>query len=435
MLKKGDKKLYRSWAFYDWANSVYSLVISSAIFPIYYETLTVTETTDRVYFLGTSFNNTTLYTYALSVSFLIVAFMSPVLSGIADYTGRKKLFMQFFCYLGSFSSIGLYFFTGIENLGIGILFSILASIGFWGSLVFYNAYLPEVAYPEQQDKVSALGFSYGYIGSVILLIFNLTMLNKPEWYGITDPTLPARISFISVGVWWMGFAQITFARLPSNVFHKKPEKDFITKGYKELLNVLRQLKDLPTLKKYLISFFMYSVGVQTIVLMAGIFGSKELGLATPKLIMTILLVQLVGIVGAILFSKISKRFGNLKALKITIFIWMLVTFAAFLLQKDDPYIDMKFYALGGLIGMVMGAIQSLSRSTYSKLLPEDTQDHATFFSFYDVTEKVAIVFGTWIYGAILAVTGSMRNSVLTLGVFFVIGLIVLSTMKKTKYVK
>jgi len=361
--------------------------------------------------------------------------MSPVLSGIADYTGRKKLFMQFFCYLGSLSVMGLYFFTGIENLWIGILFSILASIGFWGSLVFYNAYLPEVAFPEQQDKVSALGFSYGYIGSVILLIFNLTMLNNPEWYGITDPTLPARISFVSVGIWWMGFAQVTFARLPSNVFHKKPEKDFITKGYRELLNVLRQLKNLPTLKKYLISFFLYSVGVQTIVLMAGIFGSQELGLATPKLIMTILLVQLVGIVGAILFSKISKRYGNLKALKITIFIWMLVTFSAFLLQKGDPYIDMKFYALGGLIGMVMGAIQSLSRSTYSKLLPEDTQDHATFFSFYDVTEKIAIVFGTWIYGAILAVTGSMRNSVLALGVFFIAGLIVLSTMKKTKYVR
>ncbi len=434
MLKKGDKRLYRSWAFYDWANSVYSLVISSAIFPIYYETLTVTETTDQVYFLGTSFNNTTLYTYALSVSFLIVAFMSPVLSGIADYTGRKKMFMQFFCYLGSFSSMGLFFFTGIENLGLGILFSILASIGFWGSLVFYNAYLPEVAYPEQQDKVSALGFSYGYIGSVILLVFNLTMLNNPEWYGITDPTLPARISFVSVGIWWMGFAQITFARLPSNVFHKKPEKDFITKGYRELLSVLRQLKDLPTLKKYLISFFMYSVGVQTIVLLAGIFGSKELGL-TPKLIMTILLVQIVGIVGAILFSRISKKYGNIKALKITIFIWMLVTFAAFLLQKNDPYVDIKFYALGGLIGLVMGAIQSLSRSTYSKLLPEDTQDHATYFSFYDVTEKIAIVFGTWIYGAILAVTGSMRNSVLALGVFFIIGLIVLSTMKKTKYVR
>jgi MFS transporter, UMF1 family len=435
MLKRGDKKLYRSWAFYDWANSVYSLVISSAIFPIYYETLTVTETTDQVYFLGTSFNNTTLYTYALSVSFLIVAFLSPVLSGIADYTGRKKLFMQFFCYLGSFSVIGLYFFTGIENLWVGILFSILASIGFWGSLVFYNAYLPEVAFPEQQDKVSALGFSYGYIGSVILLIFNLTMLNNPEWYGITDPTLPARISFVSVGLWWMGFAQITFARLPSNVYHRKPEKDFITKGYKELRNVLNQLKELPTLKKYLIAFFLYSIAVQTIMLLAGIFGSKELGLATPKLIMTILLIQLVGIAGATLFSGISKRYGNLKALKITIVIWILVTFSAFLLQKEDPYIDMKFYALGGLIGLVMGAIQSLSRSTYSKLLPEDTEDHATFFSFYDVTEKIAIVFGTWIYGAILAVTGTMRNSVLAMGIFFVLGLIVLSTMKKTKYVK
>ena len=435
MLKRGDKKLYRSWAFYDWANSVYSLVISSAVFPIYYQTLTTTETTDQVYFLGTSFNNTTLYTYALSVSFLIVAFLSPILSGIADYTGRKKTFLKFFCYLGSFSTMGLFFFTGIENLGLGLFLSITSSIGFWGSLVFYNAYLPEVAFPEQQDKVSALGFSYGYVGSVILLVFNLMMLSNPEMFGITDPTLPARISFVTVGVWWMGFAQITFARLPENVFHKKPKKDYILKGFRELGVVYKQLKNLPTLKRYLISFFLYSVGVQTIILVAGIFGSKELGLSADKLIMTILLIQLVGIVGAHLFSWISKKFGNLLALKITITIWMLITLLAFFLEKDNPNIDLQFYSLGACIGLVMGAIQSLSRSTYSKLLPEDTEDHATYFSFYDVTEKIAIVFGTWIYGAILAVTGSMKNSVLVLGVFFILGLIVLSTMKKTKYVR
>jgi len=435
MLKRGDKKLYRSWAFYDWANSVYSLVISSAVFPIYYETLTTTETTDQVYFLGTSFNNTTLYTYALSVSFLIVAFLSPILSGIADYTGRKKFFLQFFCYLGSFSTMGLFFFTGIENLGLGLFLSMTSSIGFWGSLVFYNAYLPEVAFPEQQDRVSALGFSYGYVGSVILLVFNLIMLSKPEMFGITDPTLPARISFVTVGLWWMGFAQITFARLPSNVYHKQPEKDFILKGFRELGVVFKQLKNLPTLKRYLISFFLYSVGVQTIILVAGIFGSKELGLSADKLIMTILLIQLVGIVGAHFFSWVSKKHGNLLALKITIFIWMTITLLAFFLEKDNPNIDLQFYSLGACIGMVMGAIQSLSRSTYSKLLPEDTEDHATYFSFYDVTEKIAIVFGTWIYGAILAVTGSMKNSVLVLGVFFILGLIVLSTIKKTKYVR
>jgi len=434
-MQKGDKKLIKAWAFYDWANSVYSLVISSAVFPIYYEAITSSKTTDQVYFLGTYFNNTTLYTYALSLSFLIVTFLSPFLSGIADYTGNKKNFMKFFCYLGSVSSIGLFFFTGLDTLGLGLVLSIFASIGFWGSLVFYNAFLPEIAYPNQQDKVSALGFTYGYLGSVLLLLFNLSMIMEPELYGITDPSLPARISFISVGIWWMGFAQVTFRRLPNNVFKKKPEKDYLYKGFKELKIVYNNLKELPVLKQYLISFFLYSVGVQTIILLAGVFGSKELGLETSKLIITILLVQIVGIIGAIFFSKLSAKIGNITTLKITIFIWILVSFSAVLLHKESKYIDLEFYALGALIGLVLGAIQSLSRSTYSKLLPENTQDHATFFSFYDVTEKIAIVLGTWIYGAILALTNSMRYSVLILGLFFVAGFVVLSFLKKTKYVK
>lgn len=434
-MQKGNRKLIKAWAFYDWANSVYSLVISTAIFPIYYETITSSKTTDQVHFLGTSFNNTTLYTYALSISFLIVSFLSPFLSGIADYTGNKKRFMQFFCYFGSLSCIGLYFFTGIETLAIGLVLSVFASIGFWGSLVFYNAYLPEIAYPEQQDRVSALGFTYGYIGSVLLLIFNLSMIMMPSLYGITDATLPARISFISVGVWWMGFAQVTFRRLPNNVFKRKPKKDYLYKGFRELKNVYYNLKELPVLKQYLISFFLYSVGVQTIILLASVFGSKELGLETSKLIITILLIQVVAIVGAILFSKLSAKIGNITTLKITILIWILVSFSAVLLHKESKYIDLEFYTLGALIGLVLGAIQSLSRSTYSKLLPENTQDHATFFSFYDVTEKIAIVLGTWIYGAILALTNSMRYSVLILGLFFVAGFVVLSFLEKTKYVK
>jgi len=434
-MQKGNRKLIKAWAFYDWANSVYSLVISTAIFPIYYETITSSKTTDQVHFLGTSFNNTTLYTYALSISFLIVSFLSPFLSGIADYTGNKKKFMQFFCYFGSLSCIGLYFFTGIETLAIGLVLSIFASIGFWGSLVFYNAYLPEIAYPEQQDRVSALGFTYGYIGSVLLLIFNLSMIMMPSLYGITDATLPARISFISVGVWWMGFAQVTFRRLPNNVFKRKPKKDYLYKGFRELKKVYHNLKELPILKQFLISFFLYSVGVQTIILLASVFGSKELGLETSKLIITILLIQVVAIAGAILFSKLSAKIGNITTLKITILIWILVSFSAVLLHKESKYIDLEFYALGALIGLVLGAIQSLSRSTYSKLLPENTQDHATFFSFYDVTEKIAIVLGTWIYGAILALTNSMRYSVLILGLFFVAGFVVLSFLKKTKYVK
>ena len=428
-LEKGNPKLINAWAFYDWANSVYSLVIATAVFPIYYESVT-NKNGGMVTFLGTEFHNSTLLSYSLSFSFLIVAFLSPILSGIADYTGNKKRFMQFFCYLGSIAVMGMFFFKDQETLWIGIVCTILASIGFWGSIVFYNSYLPEVAFPEQHDRVSAKGFMYGYLGSVILLAFNLTMVMKPEWYGITDSSLPARLSFLSVGIWWMGFAQVTFAYLPNNIYHKKPEKDFIFKGIKELIVVLKSLKSHPSLKQFLTAFFLYSIGVQTIILLAGIYGKQELGIGTSKLIITILVIQIVAIFGAFLFARISESIGNIKTLKLTIAIWGLICFAAYLLDAHNKYIDLQFYTLGGMIGMVLGAIQSLSRSTYSKLLPE-TEDHATYFSFFDVTEKIAIVLGTFIFGLVGSITNSMRNSIFILAVFFLLGYIVLSFMKKT----
>ena len=426
-LQKGDKKLINAWAFYDWANSVYSLVIATAVFPIYYDAVT-SDNKGIVHFLGIDFNNSTLLSYSLSFSFLIVAFLSPILSGIADYTGNKKKFLQFFCYLGSVSVMALFLFTGPDTLWIGILGTIMASIGFWGSIVFYNAYLPEVAHPEQHDRVSAKGFMYGYFGSLILLVFSLAMVMKPDWFGISDSSLPARISFLAVGLWWMGFAQITFYYLPNNVFHKKPEKDYIFKGFKELLVVFKSLAKLKVLKQFLTAFFFYSIGVQTVILLAGLYGKKELGIDTSKLIIIILLINLVAILGAFLFSRLSEKIGNIKTLKITIIIWGGICLAAYLLDAKSEFIDMQFYALGGTIGMVLGAIQSLSRSTYSKLLPE-TEDHATYFSFFDVTEKIAIVFGTFIFGFVGAITNSMRNSFFILAVFFLLGFIVLSSIK------
>lgn len=441
--KKGDKKLINAWAFYDWANSVYPLVITTAVFPLFYGAMTGGKNA-IVHFLGTDWNNTVLYTYTLSISFLIVAFLSPMLSSIADYMGNKKRFLQFFCYLGSFSVMALYFFDSKERLWVGILFSILASIGFWGSIVFYNAFLPEVAPPEQQDKVSAKGFIYGYIGSVILLLFILTMIMKPEWYGFIDHPLaegesaPVKVfqySFVLVGLWWLGFAQYTFHYLPSNTFKRKPEKDYIFKGFKELKKVFAQIKKQPSIFIFLISFFLISAGVQTIIVLAGKFGDEELGLPTSNLIITILLVQLVAIVGAFIFSRITMKLGNIKTLKITIAIWILVSFAAYLLPGKSPNVDLYFYILGGFLGLVLGATQTLARSTYSKLIPEDTYDNATYFSFYDVTEKVAIVMGTIIFGVVMSFTKSMRSSVLVLAIFFFLGFVVLSFMRKTKYVK
>ncbi|SHM69737.1 MFS transporter [Polaribacter sp. KT 15] len=457
MLKIGDKKLINAWAFYDWANSVYSLVISTAVFPLFYSAITKDEI---VTFLGMKWDYPdTLYSYALSFSFLVVAFMSPILSAIADYTGNKLKFMKFFCWLGGLSVISMYFFKDLNTAWIGIICTILASIGFWSSIVFYNSYLPEVAHPEQQDAASAKGFIHGYIGSIILLLVCLGMILAPNTYGfdtsISETILSSgnsleiekaiedaknaaslkamRISFVMVGLWWIGFAQITFKKLPNNIYNRKPEKDFIWKGFKELKKVWIELKGYPTLRNFLIAFFLLSVGVQTIILLATIFGSSELGLGTTNLIVTVLLIQFVAILGAWVFSNVSKKLGNFMAIKITIFIWILVCFSAFMLEKELQNVEIYFYALGGLLGLVLGAIQSLTRSTYSKLLPK-TQDNATYFSFYDVTEKIAIVLGTFVFGFLIYLTDSMQWSVLSLALFFVAALIVLSTLKRTEYV-
>ena len=316
----------------------------------------------------------------------------------------------------------------------GSTFTILASIGFWGSLVFYNAYLPEIAFPDQQDEVSAKGFIYGYAGSVLLLVFSLVMVQKPEWFGILDPSLAPRITFLLVGIWWFGFAQITYRRLPNDIYNRKPEKDYIWKGVRELRLVLRELKNLPQLRYFLISFFLFSVGVQTIVLMAGIFGSKELGLPTTNLILTIILVQIVAIFGAYLFSKLSNKIGNIKSLKLSLVVWGVVCFSCYSLDINQPNVDYYFYGLGILLGFVLGATQTIGRSTYSKLLPQ-THDNATYFSFYDVTEKIAIVLGMFIFGILISLTGSMQYSVLSLVAFFALSFLVLSKVKITDFIK
>lgn len=438
MLKKGSKKLISAWTFYDLANSAYPLVITTAVFPLYFGAVTG-GTNATVSIFGRDFINTELYTYILSASFLIVAIISPILSSIADYMGNKKRFMQFFLYLGSFSVMGLYFFDSVDRLWAGITFSILASVGFWGSIVFYNAYLPEVAYPKDHDRVSAKGFIKGYLGSVFLLLFILTMIMMPHWYGFAEegeeaPQIVYRISFVIVGIWWLLFAQYTLYYLPNNPHKRKPKKDFIFKGYKELRQVLRELKDQYTLKVFLISFFLFSAGVQTIIVLAGKFGDEELGLPTTNLIITIILVQLVAVVGAALFSRVSDKLGNITTLKITLVIWILVTFAAYMLPGQSPNVDVYFYTLGGFLGLALGATQTLARSTYSKLMPEDTIDTATYFSFFDVTEKIAIVMGTVTFGVLVGVTQSMRTSVLVLAIFFFAGFIALFFMKRTKYV-
>jgi len=433
ILKKGSRKLLNAWAFYDWANSAYTLTIASAIFPIFYSALFLGNV-KNIHVFGYDVKNTALISFVTAFTFFVITILSPILSGIADYIGNKKLFLKLFCYIGSLGCIGMFWFS-LEHIYTSLFFYFCGLIGYWGSLVFYNSYLPDIAYKEQQDAVSAKGFSIGYIGSVILLLVNLTMVLKPNWFGIGGneneaAMMAMRISFISVGVWWIVFAQYTFHFLPKgNSQEKKVIKDVLLNGFKELQLVWTELKENLRLKRFLNAYFVYSMAVQTIMLMAVYFGEEEISWAdnnekTIGLIISILVIQLVAVFGANITSKASAKYGNINTLIAINIIWMFICVFAYFVKTP-----IDFYLTAAIVGFVMGGVQSLSRSTYSKFLPK-TKDTTSYFSFYDVTEKVGIIIGMSIYGAVDQITGTMRNAILFLFVFFLLGIVLLFRIPK-----
>ena len=437
-MEKGDKKIIKGWIMYDWANSVYNLVISSAIFPIFYDGVTKAayseklgvavkdlpvNTTILVDFFGFSMSSSVLYSYVLSASFLVVSFLSPLLSGIADFSGKKKMFMRFFNYLGVVSCFSLYFFD-VDHLEWGMVSVFFASIGFWNSLVFYNAFLPEIAKKKDHDRISAKGYSMGYFGSMTLLIICLVLIKVFHQ--------DARWSFVLVGVWWIGFSQITYRVLPNNVHNKPKEKGIIWKGFNELRLVFKEFMKTQRLKRYLYAFFFFNTGVQTVMLMATIFANKEVKWpnndGSTGLIISILLIQILGALGAFLMSRLSRKWRNIPTLILAVSIWILICIGAMLVETP-----VEFYCLAASVGIVMGGVQALARSTYSKLIP-NTTDNASYFSFYDVTEKIGIVIGTFFFGFIEFATGSIRFSVLSVAAFFIIGLILLLLIPKKEVV-
>jgi MFS transporter, UMF1 family len=446
MLEKNNKKLINAWCMYDWANSVYSLTITTAILPEYFLWATENPANGHVVnFLGFNVVNSALWSFSLSFAFLLAAALSPLLTSIADYTGRKKMFMRIFCYIGAASCSYLFFFTK-DNITLSVIAFILAGVGFSGSIVFYNSFLPEITTDEQMDKVSARGFTFGYIGSILLLLFNLSMILFPElFFNVSQKvmelmqsenlqqdqaldqargyyvSIASRISFLSVGIWWFVFAQYSFYYLPSNVYKKEATGNWIFNGFKELKKVIAELKWQKLLKRFLLAFFFYNMGVQTVMYVATIFGKKELHLKTAELITVVLILQIIAIVGAMVFAKVSAKYGNIKALGLCIIIWLFICFGAYFVETGN-----QFYGIAVVVGFVMGGVQSLSRSTYSKLIPKDTIDHASYFSFYDVCDKLSVVLGTLMFGLVDQVTKDMRNSIIVLGVLFVIGLIFLA---------
>lgn len=441
-----SKKLINAWCLYDWANSAYNLVITSTIFPTYYEAITRNaDNGNTVRFLGREFVNTALYNYALGTAFIVVALISPILTSIADTRGNKKNFMRFFFTVGSISCAALYFLTPTEvgdsitlssrSLHIGVICMVISCIGYWASVVFYNSYLPDLVSEDQRDRVSARGFTWGYIGSVILQCICFIIVFFPNMFGLYSDFdksyMPPRISFVLVGVWWFVFGQISTRILPrGNINAARNQTNVFKTGFVELKKVWSQVKHLPVLKRFLYSFFWYSAGIQTVFLAATQFGAKELHLSTVQLIITIMIIQLVAIPGAIIISRISKKTGNIKTLIGVVMIWVALCIGGYFIQTAT-----QFYILGAIVGLVMGGLQSLSRSTYANLMPE-TNDTASFFSFFDVTEKIALVMGMFSFAYVEELTGSMRNSILTLMCFFFLGVIFLAwtlhTQRKSK---
>jgi len=399
---------------YDWANSVYSLAISTVLLPIYYEE--VTNSDMKVHFLGADWKNTVIYSYVIAASYLTISLLSPYFAAMADRTGRRKIFMNSFMILGGVSTMLMYFFTA-QNPGLGLALAYFASLGFTGSFVFYNSYLPVIAPKNMQDRLSARGFSLGYLGSALLLIFCLALIQMPEFFGLPDASSATRVSFLITGVWWLGFGLPAITKLPKDQVKDYFEGKLFFKSWRELLLVWKEFKTQKELRMFLSGFFWYSTGMQTIVLLAALFGSKVLGMESTELIVTILLIQFVAILGATIFSRISERTSNVFAISIGVGIWMLICAAAYFVTTSY-----QFYGIAASVGMVLGAVQSLSRSTYSKLLPE-TEDHSTYFSFYDVVEKMATTIGMFSIGVLEAVTGDLRNSALALTLFFAIGLV------------
>ncbi len=440
-MQTASKRVINGWAMFDWANSVYNLVITATIFPAYFESFRDPGNApgeNYVTFLGRRFVNSSLYNYTLALALLIVALILPLLTSIADYRGTKKRFMAFFLSMGSLACSTMFLFkrnpaNPPEYLWVGLVCMIFACIGFWSSYVFSNSFLPEIAAPEDRDRVSARGFSFGYIGSVILqLICFVFILKSDDWF--TDGTFAARLSFLLTGIWWFCFGFYSLSRMPQPVAagNAREKSHLLSHGYKELLKVWGQLRQMPVIKRYLGAFFFYNMGVQTVMLAATLYGTSELHIDRKFLMIAILIIQLIAIPGAFAISKLSSRIGNFPALMVVVLIWVAICIWAYLFPVGKPYL---FFCLASCVGFVMGGIQSLSRSTYSKLMPE-TKDTASFFSFYDVTEKVAVVIGMLSFGYITELSGSQRNSVLALMTFFLLGFIWLiytyNTQRKLK---
>ena len=400
-------KKEKSWILYDWANSAFTLIIVTTIFPIFF----------KDYIAGTlkSFESTAYLGYANSAYALIVAIMAPVLGTMADFKGmKKKLFTGFF--ITGVISTFLLAFSAKDYWEICLLIYILASVGFAATNIFYNAFLVDVTTDDRMDWVSSSGFGWGYIGSVIPFILSMGLINFHNVLSISQ-ILATRISFVFTGLWWFVFT-IPFLKNVRQKYYKKTRKNFIRKSFKRLKNFFLKIKDYKNIVYFLLAYFFYIDGVYTIIKMAVPY-AKDIGMKNEMLMLLLLFIQVVAFPFALLFGKLAKKYSPKTMIIIGIVIYFVITFFASFISK--PY---HFWILGFLVASAQGGVQSLSRSVYSKIIPKNSS--AEFFGFYNILGKFAAILGPFMVGIFSHLLGNSRFGILSLSILFLVGIIFIS---------
>jgi len=412
------------WYFYDWANSAFSTTVITVFLGPYLTSVTqnAADTTGYVYPLGIPVLADAFFPYLVSLSVVLQVFFLPILGAIADYTNAKKPLIGLFAYIGAFATMAMFFLQGQNYLLGGALF-LLANLSFGASIVFYNAFLPEIASPDDRDRVSSQGWAMGYLGGGLLLVLNLIFYLQRESLGISEG-FAVRICLASAGLWWAIFTLIPLARLQP----RQPQKQlpvgerFISIGFKQLRHTLRELPRYPHTLLFLIAYLLYNDGIQTVISLSSQFGSAELKLDQQTLITSILMVQFVAFFGALAFGYLAKWIGTKRAILLSLVIWTGTVYASYaLIQPNSP---LQFYLLAAAIAIVLGGSQALSRSVFSLMIPKGQE--AEYFSLYEVSERGTSWLGPLVFGLALQFTGSYRVAILSIVVLFILGLIVLT---------
>ncbi len=417
------------WAMYDFANSAFATTILAVIFNQYFARV-VAGGERGVNLLGFQLHGASFFTFSISISMAISAVLSPFLGAVADASGTKKRFLMVFCYVAVLFT-GLLYFVGEGDYWRGAIFFIIANIGFAGGNVFYNAFLPEISTDQNIGRISGLGWALGYVGGGLLLAINLIMLKYPEWIGHPTGYFTVQDCFLSVALWWLIFSLPTFLLIRERAYGKEPpsEEGYFRSGYRRLQHTFRRMKSFRELTKFLVAFLIYNEGIETVIVMASIFGAEVLGMKTNELILFFLMIQGIAFVGAMVFGFLADAFGNKRMVIITLGIWSFIVLWAFQLGIVwDP--KTEYWILGVLVAIVLGGSQAASRSLQGLFTPD--ANSAEFFGFFAVSGKFASIFGPLIYGILIAITGSVQSGVLSVLVFFVVGMIILWTVNEKK---